>query len=137
MLSLPVYLRGTTYYFHTRFRGKQFKRSLNTSDRRTAIIRALDWIRAIRMADNEIDLSKIRKFEIDLSQGIAKADGPDDHAHMMEALAMMKSLQAGVAPVQMPNPALSRLHQPTSALLPSIRMFLACGFPIWSTSSLT
>jgi hypothetical protein len=69
------------------------------------------------MADNEIDLSKIRKFEIDLSRGIAKADGPDDQARMMEALAMMKSLQAGVAPAQMPNPALS---SPASADLGTV-----------------
>jgi hypothetical protein len=27
MLSLPIYLRGTTYYLHTRFCGVQIKRS--------------------------------------------------------------------------------------------------------------
>ncbi len=40
-----------------------------------------------------IDLSKVRKFEIDLSRGIAKADGPEDHARMMEALSLLTKSQ--------------------------------------------
>ena len=34
MLNLPVYLRGSTYYLHTRVYGKQAKRSLGTSDKK-------------------------------------------------------------------------------------------------------
>lgn len=39
----------------------------------------------------DIDPKKIRKYELDLARGIAKADGPEDHKQLMEALALLKS----------------------------------------------
>lgn len=38
-----------------------------------------------------LNLDKVRKFEIDLSRGVLKADGPEDHQRMMEALEVLKS----------------------------------------------
>lgn len=86
MLNLPVYLRGQTYYLHTRILGKQVKRSLNTSDKLEAMLAASNILKAVLMA---VDLSKVKKYELDLSRGIAKADGPDDHQRMLEAIAML------------------------------------------------
>jgi len=42
MLSQPLYLGNTFYHLHTRIRGKQFKRSLNSANKAEAISRALD-----------------------------------------------------------------------------------------------
>lgn len=89
MLTLPIYLRGTTYYLHTRVGGKQLKRSLQTSDRKTAIIRALrllEFILSKSVNPEEFDLSKVRQYEIDLEKGTFRADGAEDHQMMMEAL---------------------------------------------------
>lgn len=98
MLKLPVYLRGSSYYLHTRINGKQVKRSLATIDRLTAMIRASQLLHSARMS---VDLSKVKAFEIDLSRGVLKADGPEDHARMMEALALLKQgAVASPAPVQ-------------------------------------
>lgn len=47
---------------------------------------------------------EIRPYEIDLARGILKSEGPDDHARMMEALAVMKSIPAA-QPVTAPAPA--------------------------------
>lgn len=40
----------------------------------------------------EIDWDNIRKYEIDLDKGVARADGPEDHQMMMETLKMMQSI---------------------------------------------
>lgn len=108
MLNLPVYLRNSSYYFHTRIQGKQFKRSLHTADRQIAIIRASRLLESIQM---DIDFNNIRKYELDLSRCIAKADSPDDHKRLMEALALMRENQN-----QKPQPILkeSSLDRATS-----------------------
>lgn len=113
MLSLPVYQRAGVYYLHTRIAGKQIKRSLNTTDRAEAISRAVALLEALgrlKPVSSPFDMSKIRRFEIDLGRGIFKADGPEDHQRMMEALSVAKSLGIGqqATPVQqtsqpMPN----------------------------------
>lgn len=41
-----------------------------------------------------------RPFELDLSKGIMKADGPDDHARMMEALKTYKEIHGVYPPLQ-------------------------------------
>ena len=87
MLSLPIYLRGSTYYLHTRIAGKQFKRSLDTNNKNVAIILASKILESVH-------LDKIKKFEVDLSRGILKADGPEDHKMMMEALDMYAKAKA-------------------------------------------
>ena len=91
MLNLPVYLRNSSYYFHTRIHGKQIKRSLHTADRQIAIIRACKLLESIQMS---IDLNNIKKYELDLSRGIAKADSPEDHQRLLETLALMQENQS-------------------------------------------
>jgi hypothetical protein len=91
MLNLPIYLRGSSYYLHTRVAGVQFKKSLQTSDKMTAIIRAIRILEVITLSSKNInpdsfDLNNVRKYEIDISKGIYRADGPEDHQMMMEAL---------------------------------------------------
>ena len=98
MLSLPIYLRGSSFYLHTRIGTKQFKRSLCTNDEKLAIIRATRIYEIIMAKQLEGDLlslnldpDKIKRFEIDLSKGVLRADGPEDHQRMMEALAVLKN----------------------------------------------
>lgn len=87
MLNLPVYLRGRTYYLHTRVCGRQVKRSLQTSEKSVAMMRALQLLSHIM----KFDLSKVRKYEIDLAKGVLKADGEEDHQRLIEALNALKS----------------------------------------------
>ena len=98
MLSLPIYLRGSSFYLHTRIGTKQFKRSLCTNDEKLAIIRATRIYEIIMAKQLEGDLlslnldpDRIKRFEIDLSKGVLRADGPEDHQRMMEALAVLKN----------------------------------------------
>ena len=79
MLNLPVYLWGSTYYLHTRVMGHQVKKSLGTSDKKTAMIIAGNFLL------NIIPMT-IRKYVIDLQRGVSKSDGADDHSRMMDAL---------------------------------------------------
>ena len=37
----------------------------------------------------EIDFEKIRRYELDLNRGIAKADSPEDHARLLETLKLL------------------------------------------------
>jgi integrase len=83
MLNIPVYPRNGIYYLHTRINGKQVKRSLLTSDKRLATIKALQYLNALYMP---FDPDKIRKFNIDIANGIYQADGEDDHRRMIETL---------------------------------------------------
>lgn len=104
MLNLPVYRRGHTYYLHTRIAGRQFKRSLRTSDTLTAMIRATKLLEAVAVS---FDLSKIRKYELDLSNGIVRADGPEDHGRLMDALDMLlkvKQATRSAPPAPAPQP---------------------------------
>lgn len=97
MLKLPIYFLGSSYYLHTRIGGKQVKRSLRTSYQRVAIIRA------IKLLDSLMRKDLPQKYELDASRGIFKAEGPEDHARLMQAIDAMKALHAGqptpVAPV--------------------------------------
>ena len=86
-MLIPVYLRGSSYYLHTRINGVQFKRSLQTNNKAVAIMRASQWTEALM----KIDLSGIRTYEIDIKNGVLKSDGVDDHQRMLEALAHLKS----------------------------------------------
>ena len=45
---------------------------------------------------------KVRPYELDLARGIMKSDGPEDHARMMEALAVLKTMPAPQAPAPAP-----------------------------------
>lgn len=88
MLTLPIYLRGSSYYLHTRIGSKQFKKSLGTSDKKIAIVRALRLLESVSMAF-EFDPSKIRTYRIDTRNGVFEADGEDDHRRLIEALGMI------------------------------------------------
>lgn len=82
MLALPVYLRGKTYYLHTRIGGQQFKRSLRTASREVAIIKASKILEAVM----------IRKFEIDIGKGIFKANDENDFQRMLTTLQFVERL---------------------------------------------
>lgn len=84
MLNLPVYqMPGSgIWYFHTRFQGQQFKKSLKTRDKAIATLKALELVRAMT----------IRKFEIDIAKGIFKAEPGEDSRAMNETLANLSSL---------------------------------------------
>lgn len=55
----------------------------------------------------DIDFDKIRTYELDLNRGIAKADSPEDHARMMEALRLLRS---GHTTPTTPEDALARFE---------------------------
>ena len=99
MLSLPIYFRGSSYYLHTRILGKQVKRSLHTADKSTAIIRASKLLEAVQVA---VDLTKFRKYELDIERGIAKADSPEDHQRLFEAMQLMAVLKTASKPSETP-----------------------------------
>lgn len=106
MLNLPIYFLGSSYYLHTRIDGKQVKRSLRTSYQRVAIIRAITLLDSFMRKDIP------PKYELDVSRGVAKSDGPEDHARLMEAIEALKTMQSGlplaappVAPAAAPQPA--------------------------------
>jgi len=90
MLNLPIYLLGSSYYLHTRIGGQQVKRSLRTSYKREAIMRAIALLNTLRM-------STPPKYELDLASGLLKADGPEDHSRLMQAIEAMKALHSGQA----------------------------------------
>jgi hypothetical protein len=71
MLNLPIYLLGSRYYLHTRIAGKQVKRSLRTSYKREAIMRAI----ALLTTKHKKDIPA--KYELDTARGILKADNVD------------------------------------------------------------
>ena len=102
MLNLPIYFLGSSYYLHTRIGGKQVKRSLRTSYQRVAIIRA------ITLLDSLMRKVLPQKYELDASRGIFKADGPEDHARLMQAIEALKTMQSGLplaGPTVAPAPA--------------------------------
>ena len=70
-MLIPVYFRGSSYYLHTRVNGVQFKRSLQTSNKAIAMMRASRLMEALV----KIDLSGIRTYEIDLKNGVLKSEG--------------------------------------------------------------
>ncbi|MGJ7501617.1 phage integrase SAM-like domain-containing protein [Variovorax sp. ZT5P49] len=120
MLKLPVYLRGHTYYFHTRISGVQFKRSLGTSDPLTAKLRAIEFLRVIDMHKPKLEDFKFEgvdpsKYEIDLSRGIANATDPEDHKRLMQALKLMAKAAQGPQPTAVVEPL--KVAAPTEGAL--------------------
>lgn len=88
MLSLPIYLLGSSYYLHTRIGGKQVKKSLGTAYKRVAIMRAVALLNCLTMQKDPP-----QKYELDLSRGILKAGDDADHSRLMQALQAMQALQ--------------------------------------------
>jgi integrase len=101
MVSLPIYKRGNVYTLHTRINGRQVKLSLRTHDKWTAITRALEVLNAMKFDKDpplppgfeHLARGPVKRYEVDAQRGIFKADGPEDHARMMEALKLAKDLQ--------------------------------------------
>lgn len=98
MLNLPIYLRGNTYYLHTRIGQKQFKRSLDTGKKKVAIMRGINLLGQLMAKQpnldiNSIDLGDTKSFEMDLERGVFKSDSAEDHQRMMQALAMFKEVK--------------------------------------------
>ena len=103
-LSLPIYFLGRTFVLHTRILGRQFKRSLKTADPRIAKLRAIELLRIAHMAtkgdnpklsDFDIDWARARRYELDLKNGVAKAQGAEDHRLMMEAIDRIGAIPGG------------------------------------------
>ena len=115
MLNLPIYLLGSSYYLHTRINGQQVKRSLRTSYKRVAIIRAIALLNTMH---KKPDLSELSTYEMDVSKGIFKADGDEDHKRMMEAIQALKALHAGQpAPTLAPATVAPPADDPTALKL--------------------
>lgn len=90
MLTLPIYMRNSTFYLHTRVQGKQFKRSLHTNSKQIAIIRASQLLEQLSvMAQFPFDPNKLKNYEIDLAKGVIKADSPEDHQRAIEAIGLL------------------------------------------------
>lgn len=113
-LSLPVYQLGNVWTLHTRINGKQVKRSLRTTDKHLATIRAVQLLESLLMPIPDLtDVLKAaqrqgKKYEIDLVRGIARTDGSaEDHKRMMQALKAMPKPSApavtATAPPAEPN----------------------------------
>lgn len=83
MLKIPVYLRGSSYYLHTRIGNRQIKKSLKTSSKELARIKALQMLVGLHM---EFDKSKIRTLTINFRDGIFESEGEDEHRRLLETL---------------------------------------------------
>ena len=90
-LALPIYKLGSSYYLHTRVDGQQVKKSLRTSYKREAIIRA------VALLSTAMTKALPQKYELDISRGVLKADGTEDHTRLMQAMEAMKALHSGQA----------------------------------------
>ena len=110
-LSLPIYLLGSSYYLHTRIGGKQVKRSLRTSYKRVAIIRAITLLDSLMRKDLP------QKYELDLSRGILKAADDADHARLMQALQAMQQIQQAQPQALAPIAAQAPTDDPTALKL--------------------
>jgi site-specific recombinase XerD len=96
MLNLPVYRlpQSGIWYFHTRFNGQQFKRSLGTRDKTLATLKAIELVKVMTH----------RKFEIDLQRGIFKAEPGADTEAMIEAIGVISRHSKNLTPPN-PNPS--------------------------------
>ena len=115
-LPLPIYLLGSSYYLHTRINGKQVKRSLKTSYKRVAIIRAIALLNGLTMFKKP-DLSNLSTYELDLSRGILKANDDADHARLMQALQAMQQMQQAQPQAPAPIAAQAPADDPTALKL--------------------
>lgn len=71
------------------------QRSLGTKDPFLAKILALRFCLSLVSEDLMSDLRKNNQnYELDLAKGLAKADGPEDHARMLEAMNALKAMGA-------------------------------------------
>lgn len=105
--QLPIYLRGRVYTLHTRVHGKQVKRSLHTRNQLVATIRAVRLLETLVMPIPDLQTAlqgakNGKRYELDLSRGIAKSEGHEDHQRLMQALKALHK-QAQEAPKRAPE----------------------------------
>lgn len=86
---------------------KERQHSLNTKDADIARILALQFNEAFerkRLMTTKRKLPSIadlvQKYELDIAKGVMKADSPEDHALMMEAIKAYKDLHGTLPPLQ-------------------------------------
>lgn len=113
-------------------RRKVLQQSLGTKDPRLAKILALKFCLSLV---SEGLLSEFRdrigRYEVDLAAGKAMADGPEDHARMVEAMKLMHdalALQAQLRPAQAPLVA-PVLPKEASDIFTLASQVLATGLP--------
>jgi site-specific recombinase XerD len=118
VLTIPVYCRDGIYYLHTRVGGQQFKRSLGTRDPVQARLIALRLLESIYMSKpklSDFDFSgRLNSFELDLSKGLAKAEGAEDFARMLKAIESLAPLYKSTP--QPPQGGVSSLNDQGSSL---------------------
>lgn len=75
---------------------------------------------------NSINLDDTKSFEMDISRGVFKSDGAEDHQRMMDALAMYKEVQARTPPVVVQSAAVQQPVKQHGLTLPQVldKMFL-------------
>lgn len=63
----------------------------------------MEFILSKTVKPEDFDLSSLKNYEIDLSRGVFRADGPEDHQMMMDALNSIKNIKNGVSEVELPQ----------------------------------
>ena len=114
---MPVYLRGRSYYLHTRVGGVQIKRSLKTANAELAKLRALELLRLLfmvkpKLSDFNFDSASLSRYELEIGGNITrvKSDGPEDHARLLETLGALSKLQ-----IPAPAASLSEAQAPATS----------------------
>ncbi|TDS70817.1 tyrosine-type recombinase/integrase [Comamonas sp. JUb58] len=109
MLALPIYLRGGSYYLHTRVGGRQFKKSLGTGYKKLAILRAIQLLNSVAVMTQKPTLKDFpqvltaqgKEYKLNVERGVIEADTPEEHQRAMEALKALKELKAMSSSPQM------------------------------------
>lgn len=113
-------------------RRKVVQQSLGTKNPRLAKLLALKFCLSLVSEDLLTDFrDRIGRYEIDLATGKAKADGPEDHARMVEAMKLMQdtlALQAQLQPPQAPLVS-HALSKDASDIVTLASQVLATGLP--------
>lgn len=114
---IPSWFQLLPAHPHKRQAGQK---SLGTGYKRLAILRAVALLNSLRMPNKDLPT----KYELDASRGIFKADGPEDHARLLEAIEALKTMQSGlplatpaVAPIAAPAPLAAPADDPTALRL--------------------
>ncbi len=125
MIKTPRLIRNRcgVFYFRIKTATSDRRFSLRTKCPHTAAIIALqlnanfERERAMsnpKLSDFNFDPAALRRYEIDLKNGVYKADGPDDHARMMDALERIGPIPPhmqplATVPATAPTPVLKSL----------------------------
>lgn len=124
------------YYVRTSVRTvvsgrKVIQRSLGTKDPNLAKILALKFCLSLASEDTLAAFDKtINKYELDLAAGKAKADNPEDHARMIEAMKVMadlRAMSAQHAALQTAPASIAGATAPSATLDPALAQLLSQG----------